>query len=457
MASLPPSDFPSRTTEIIATLQAIIAEGKKEEIAAILSQVVESAQALSGATGSAIAIRNQNNGNGEEVLCVARSGNTAPRLGSRLDENSGISGECLVTGRVLHCDDTAADHRVDPEVCRLLGLRSIIVVPVRVRGRIAGVLEVFSTVPHAFTWEHIDSLKRLAEIVETAYVSKSGGEFAPVARQEPYANTTASRPSLQQTPLPIAPHTPLPAKDRRRYWITGGVAAMLLLIILIGLKAFHFPRNSDASKQVTQSQVLPSSSVSAELRPSAPAANMASQTTRKRHNTDDEDQRLQKASKLEVLSGAVTPAPSSSKSLKSALAVQNHPQASSRDFDSSPVPSLPLLAKDSATPEVLLVPSLALPKFAPAISQGVTRGVLDHKVKPIYPPNALVMRLEGDVVLEATITKTGEVRDLKLLRGSSILGRAAIDAVKQWHYQPYRLNGQPIELQTEITVQFHAQ
>jgi TonB family protein len=66
------------------------------------------------------------------------------------------------------------------------------------------------------------------------------------------------------------------------------------------------------------------------------------------------------------------------------------------------------------------------------------------------------MKLEGEVVLAATITKTGQVRDLKLLSGSPILGRAAIDAVKQWHYQPYRLNNEPLESQTQITVRFRA-
>jgi protein TonB len=65
------------------------------------------------------------------------------------------------------------------------------------------------------------------------------------------------------------------------------------------------------------------------------------------------------------------------------------------------------------------------------------------------------MKLEGEVVLAATITKKGRVRDLKLLKGSPILGQAAMDAVKQWRYLPYRLNGQTLESQTEITVQFH--
>ncbi len=158
------SDFPSGAMEFVAFLR----------------QIAESARSISGASGCAIAIRNGDDRDGEEVLCVARSGDTAPPLGSRLDANSGISGECLITARVLHCDDTATDHRVDPEVCRQLGLRSIVVLPVRGRSRAAGILEVFSTQAHAFTDEQIDSLKRLTEMIEMACASKPAEE--PAAR-----------------------------------------------------------------------------------------------------------------------------------------------------------------------------------------------------------------------------------------------------------------------------------
>jgi TonB family protein len=443
MTDTPQSDFPSGAMEIDAFLR----------------QIVESAQAISGATGAAVAIRSGDDRNGEDFLCVARSGDNAPPLGSRLDANSGISGECLLTARVLHCDDSETDHRVDPEVCRELGLRSMVVLPVRGRNRTAGVLEVFSTQPHAFTREHIDSLKRLTEMIEMACASKPDDGLVDLPRTNapeilvPHAPESAPRSNSWPSRLPF-PVSLL--KNRRGYWIAGGGQAMLLLLTLIGVEAFHSSTNSDARKQAAQPTVKLSAPETAEieLQPS-----VGNQANRGRHiaNNQNEDERhgLQKASKVEVLNsrGDATSGDHDSGALKFSSNVEAHPQTSSGDPDLAPV--LPQSA-NSIAPEGLLIPDQTMPKLSPAISQGVTGGILDHRVNPVYPPGALAMKLEGDVVLAAVITKTGQVRDLKLVRGSPVLARAAMDAVKQWHYQPYRLNGEPLESQTEITVQFHA-
>jgi len=88
------------------------------------------------------------------------------------------------------------------------------------------------------------------------------------------------------------------------------------------------------------------------------------------------------------------------------------------------------------------------------VSQGVSQGLLIKKVPPSYPPSALRMRIEGDVELVATIAKTGEITHVKVLSGDSQLTKAATDAVKQWKYKPYLLNGEPVEIQTQITVKF---
>ena len=76
------------------------------------------------------------------------------------------------------------------------------------------------------------------------------------------------------------------------------------------------------------------------------------------------------------------------------------------------------------------------------------------KVQPIYPRTALTMRIEGSVELLATIAKTGEISQVKVLSGDSQLTRSATDAVKQWKYKPYLLNGQPVEIQTQVTINF---
>jgi protein TonB len=97
-------------------------------------------------------------------------------------------------------------------------------------------------------------------------------------------------------------------------------------------------------------------------------------------------------------------------------------------------------------------PSLATIK----ISQGVSQGLLIKRVQPIYPPAALKVHAEGAVQIEATINKEGTVINPKVLRGDAVLARAALDAVRQWRYKPYYLDGEPVEIQTQITVNFKA-
>ncbi len=97
-------------------------------------------------------------------------------------------------------------------------------------------------------------------------------------------------------------------------------------------------------------------------------------------------------------------------------------------------------------------PSLATVR----ISQGVSQGLLIKRVQPKYPPAALAVHAQGAVQIEATIDKEGNVTNLKVLSGDSVFARAALEAVRQWRYKPYYLDGGPVEIQTEITVNFKA-
>jgi TonB family protein len=88
------------------------------------------------------------------------------------------------------------------------------------------------------------------------------------------------------------------------------------------------------------------------------------------------------------------------------------------------------------------------------VSQGVSQGLLIKKVSPVYPHSALTMHVEGAVELLATISKTGDISSVKVLSGDAQLSKAATDAVKQWKYKPYLLNGEPVEIQTQVTINF---
>ena len=84
------------------------------------------------------------------------------------------------------------------------------------------------------------------------------------------------------------------------------------------------------------------------------------------------------------------------------------------------------------------------------VSQGVSQGLVIKKVSPDYPAQARQLRIEGTVQMEATIAKDGSVKNLKVVSGHPILARAAVDAVKQWKYKPYLLNGSAVEIDTQI-------
>lgn len=100
-----------------------------------------------------------------------------------------------------------------------------------------------------------------------------------------------------------------------------------------------------------------------------------------------------------------------------------------------------------------------VPAAPPAIPHPVhvshmSEGDLVRKVLPIYPALARSARIQGTVVLQAMISKQGTIENLRLLSGHPLLAPAAIDAVRQWRYRPYILNNEPVEVETQITVNF---
>ncbi len=105
----------------------------------------------------------------------------------------------------------------------------------------------------------------------------------------------------------------------------------------------------------------------------------------------------------------------------------------------------------SSTP--VAVPHVAAPTRI-RVSQGVTQGLKIRDVRPNYPPLARQARIQGSVMLQAVISKDGSIEGLKVLSGHPMLIPAALDAVKQWKYKPYILNGEPVEVDTQITVNF---
>jgi protein TonB len=99
------------------------------------------------------------------------------------------------------------------------------------------------------------------------------------------------------------------------------------------------------------------------------------------------------------------------------------------------------------------VPKAATPTRV-KVSQGVTQGLRIRMVQPVYPPLAKQARISGSVVLQAVIGKDGSIENLRAVSGHPMLIQSAIDAVRQWKYKPYFLNGEPVEVDTQVTVNF---
>jgi protein TonB len=96
---------------------------------------------------------------------------------------------------------------------------------------------------------------------------------------------------------------------------------------------------------------------------------------------------------------------------------------------------------------------IATPRFV-TISSGVAQGMLVQRTTPVYPPIAKTARVAGTVVLEATISKNGMVEGLRVVSGPEMLRQSAVDAVRTWRYKPYKLNNEPVEVETTVNVVF---
>ena len=91
-----------------------------------------------------------------------------------------------------------------------------------------------------------------------------------------------------------------------------------------------------------------------------------------------------------------------------------------------------------------------------SLGEDAARALLVQGENPAYPAEAAAQKLHGPIVLQATIGRDGSVEDLKIVRGSFLLCKAAIPVVKQWRFQPYNLNGHAAQMTTTLTIDFSA-
>ena len=452
--SLPTVDFEPATVEESAEDMDLLGILRKTALTSphpvdsILAPVADAARVMSQADGTALGLETDG-----VIVCRARSGNIAPGLGAAISRESGISGECLRAAAMLVCYDTETDPRVDAEVCRALGIRSIAAVPLLDRSRSIGILEAFSGRPNAFDGDALSSLRALADVAQTAYRRENSS--LPQAELVPVHPVLA--PAVQATqPKKYIPRS-FTAEEisslsgqqhRNRIWLGTVIAVAVVLTVVVAWWAWHGPDETTGNPQTAHAAAaIASASAKPVVReplpkptPSVSSKHAESRPTIVLENAAE----IQPVDAQPARTASATP---ESRSAPSSNAAPSEPMVTE-------APTVTLVPTDNSQLARLTSVEVAMPAGGPVVSQGVVEPVLIHRVDPNYPMQARTQRISGRVTLATTIGKDGLVRNISLVSGSPILAEAAKIAVKQWRYQPGRLNGNPIEIPKEITFVF---
>lgn len=454
--------------QVVASLRVEIGQ-RLWDLDTSLRRVAETAQTLTGANGAAIAIRREG-----AIVCQARAGEMAPALGTKLNADSGISGECLRTARAVRCDDTTKDARVDPEVREQLGLWSLAAVPLAEKRSVIGILEVFSALPCSFSLQHLELLEELGELViavrrgSTERVGEAASEQSlrsQMAAWIPDVSDAASvrlrdrfkrwSEEVRETLVPA-----LRTESGRRKLVSFGVAAMAVSLGLGWLLGYSEPTKTLSGRKTAETPRpvrTISPGVSSTLVWNSNTATVSASQNAK-PTPSSAVVMASKREKADAATGAL-PNPELDTYVRRANApdkpVEKATSPVGSDAAAEGAPGLTMARSNSENllDGVLSAP-MSLPAQAIRVSEGVTEGTVVRRVQPIYPAQARTMRLEGSVVLQAVVAEDGSVHQVKLISGPTILARAAENALSQWRYRPFRLNGKPIPMTTEIRMDF---
>jgi TonB family protein len=459
-----------------------------------LAVIAQRALAFTNASGTAIAL---SEGRTEEIICRTRAGSTAPEVGTALRVEGTFTGLCIQSGKELRCDDAETDTRVDTAAVRALGIRSMAVIPIKEEGRVVGVLAVFAPTTHAFTITHVAVLKTMADQIAAYLQRKQRDEaYPPEPLPAPPAKAVTVSPAASPVPqpavaikpaapastpqqLPVVPKvepvrastlaeeivpapfskekktsshgeqtesktdfqpasgtphsTAVPGNRLRANVLMIGAAAVVVIAVAVGLSFKLRKPAAAAPPPALETSTSPSTPVA----PAPASANVQPPTK----NTPPAPPEL-KAAETVVLSARPSRIPRA------------------RD-NSAPAPDAPAISLGSAPASGSLL-YLASPVPQPPRPRILTQSELEpvkviKKVPPAYPLVAKQRRLSGSVVVQGTVDKNGRISNLQLISGSPLFRSAAFEALKQWVFQPARLNGQAIEQSTTIRLVFGVQ
>jgi TonB family protein len=340
-----------------------------------LIRILEDARLATGATGAAIALTR-----GPQLVCCATSGSNAPAFGSRLDPLSGLSGYCVQTGQIQQCSNAETDHRVNLEACQILGIRSIVVLPLVDAGRLCGVFEVLSSSPEAFSADHLQALRKLADRVLDSSL--------PPESTDARGKDLSVDAKLAELDALLKSAKPDTGRNRRRKLTKIRIGALIAVAVLAGWGLGDNVRTkaiAAAEREIFGVQNDPQA-----VAPIAPSV-------------------------AENVGGTLQP---------------EGPQESNPAVSNYPASNYP------ATPA------------EPTSSFILTR------VDPEYPQEARQKQIHGRVVMRIVVGTDGVVRDVVVESGNPILATSAVSAVRKWRFRTHNVNGEPVEFETKITVNF---
>ncbi len=546
-----------------------------------LAVIAQRAQAFTNASGAAVALAE---GSTDEIVCRARSGSSAPDVGTTLRTEGSFTGLCIQSGKELRCDDAETDTRVDTAAIRALGIRSMVVTPIKEENKVVGVLAVFASTAHAFTITHVAVLKTMADQIagllqkerrnkeESANLEPTGPvampkppvAIAPAPAQPsgpmivrssgaaPAAVAAAPAPlRVASSPVPaptavvptvipkvepikaavaapvateIALPTPLPRREElpkreekreevRPEHKTGehakisfgtldsvaeqkssgpgaskSIVLVGVLVALAGAGTWAYLSTRKPAPQVAQnaqpaavapnpapvtstadsaaasgatavptgsgvaappSTAQPASSAPANTKPTTP---VDKPETSKADVKDSKKDAQKKNADAQTRPTPEAPAPVSLSNGPSRITASTQQSAQP---DVTPItPNLTSVGGNSGSLSSLAKPANTATPAMIAQSELVPVQVL-RRVSPVYPPVAKARRLSGIVQVRVKVGKDGRVSNPEFLSGSEIFRDAAFEAVKQWQFKAATLNGQPIEQQTDIKLNFH--
>jgi TonB family protein len=368
----------------------------------VLNKIVELARQSTHATAAAIALTRDG-----EIICRAAAGESAPDLGTRLSSDTGLSAACVQTGNWQRCDDSESDPRVDAELCRRLGVRSMLVAPVMKDGTLLGVLEVFSAEAQAFGEAELRTLRMLSRsIVENVDLAAKLPAKATVADVVMPADIVKAAIDVEAEPRS-------PELETADFWTGALMLAVVALALTLGwmIGRTGWQRGSTRGNgpvrqaQISQNQAAPAKELA------MPAAASGGELV------------VYQDGKMVFPKTAQAPV---AEKAAGGIALVHAAAHQSEISGAGPV----------------------------RISPDVAAGWVTQRVEPEYPAEARAGRVQGAVELDTLIGKDGAVEKFTAIHGDPELAAAASAAVRQWRFKPYRRDGQAEAFQTRVTVEF---